>query len=649
VSPDRTLVASAIDRTVSRGRLAIAIEAAAAGSAVAAWSRPAGVAVAIGVAVWRARDATRTAAVRALERANRHARNVLVTFDEIERGALSVTPAVRDRVQEDAAGVVRSLAAGTPFRWRPGAWLTLIAVASWTAAFAIRPGMRRNGVAGIPSAAPAAVAAIAPSPLHVTVLVEPPPYTRVAAATLVDPPLVQAIENSRVTFSIEPRGAITVEVDGAARGLPAADARFTEVVKKSGYVAMRSEAGATRTIPITVTPDALPSVRVTAPARDLVYSGGNPRIAFDVRATDDYGLRSLSLKFTKVSGSGEQFTFTDGEIPLSIARSDARDWRGSASRQLADLNLQEGDVLVYRAVASDARPGGGEAGSDAYFIEISKVGVAAGDAFTLPEQESRYALSQQMLIVKTERLMQRAAAMSKMSDMEMLEASRGLAVEQRMIRSEFVFMLGGEIEDEEVEAAQSTELQEGRLANRGQRDLRAATIAMSQAEKFLTAASLADALRMERAAVAALQRAFARDRYILRALATRSQLDASRRLTGAVTQPIGWTRVLPDVPENRRAAQLQGLLEGLGDAAAQGRAGADARPALAVMAALAVRIDPESEALRQAAADLQRLADTWPTLDRDARPRALDPIVAVAAGEARRALADPPAAVGGPR
>ena len=48
---------------------------------------------------------------------------------------------------------------------------------------------------------------------------------------------------------------------------------------------------------------------------------------------------------------------------------------------------------------------------------------------------------------------------------------------------------------------------------------------MSQAEKLLTGANTAEALVAERAAVAALQRAFSRDRYILRALATRSQLD----------------------------------------------------------------------------------------------------------------------------
>ena len=127
-----------------------------------------------------------------------------------------------------------------------------------------------------------------------------------------------------------------------------------------------------------------------------------------------------------------------------------------------------------------------------------------------------------------------------------------------MIRAEFVFMLGGEVDDEEVEAEQSVELQAGRLQNRGQRDLRAATIAMSQAEKLLTGANTAEALVAERAAVTALQRAFSRDRYILRALATRSQLDPARRLTGSLADADGWRRVAPDVPANRASGAAAG-------------------------------------------------------------------------------------------
>ena len=48
---------------------------------------------------------------------------------------------------------------------------------------------------------------------------------------------------------------------------------------------------------------------MTAPARDLVYSGSNPGSHFEASASDDFGLRARSLHFKKVSGSGEQFEF----------------------------------------------------------------------------------------------------------------------------------------------------------------------------------------------------------------------------------------------------------------------------------------------------------------------------------------------------
>ncbi len=409
---------------------------------------------------------------------------------------------------------------------------------------------------------------------------------------------MQAVEGSALVLSIDASAsAVTVEQDGRTHTLTrGADGRFAERVRvtKTGYLAVIAET-ARRLIPVIVSPDALPVVRLTAPGRDLVYAGGNPRIAFDARATDDYGLRSLVLRYTRVTGSGENFEFKEGEIPLAVKSASAREWTGSVSRSLAELDLHDGDMLVYRAVAADARPGDGTATSDAFFIEISKLGVAAGDAFTLPEEESKYALSQQMLIVKTERLHQKRGSLS--AD-DLAEQSLNLAVEQRMIRAEFVFMLGGEINDEEVEAEQSVELQAGRLQNRGQRDLRAATIAMSQAEKLLTGVNTADALVAERAAVTALQRAFSRDRYILRAMATRSQLDPARRLTGTLAEATGWRRVPPDPTVDRRTALLQDLLRGIAELTAiQPPVSGSFRQRALVVAEEAIRIDPSSAAL----------------------------------------------------
>jgi hypothetical protein len=472
----------------------------------------------------------------------------------------------------------------------------------------------------------------------VTVTKQPPAYAGLPATTVVDPAQIDALQGTAIVLAVDASAErVTAEHDGVVHALTRdSSQRFNGRLDltKTGYVAIDTSGGGRRVIPIVVSPDALPAVRVTAPGRDLVYPDAAQRVAFDVRAADDFGLRSLSLQYTKVTGSGEQFEFQEGEIPLSISKANGRDWRGTAARTMADLALKEGDVLVYRAVAADARPGDGTASSDAFFIEISKLGVAAGDAFTLPEEETRYALSQQMLIIKTERLHARRATMSPA---DVSEAALNLAVEQRMIRAEFVFMLGGEVEDEEVEAQQSTELQEGRLQNRGQRDLRAATVAMSQAEKSLTGADTTAALTAERAAVAALQRAFARDRYILRALATQTQLEADRRLTGNLSQAVSWRREVPAPQVNRRAALLQDALAGIG---ALRKSTDGSRPA-AALAREVVLIDPESATLRKAAADLQRIADTWSTTSVDARQRSVDAIGSAIAAEAARTLAGP--------
>jgi hypothetical protein len=638
VSPDERRVIDAIAAAVRRGRMVAAFEAVAWGAAASAISPAAGGLVAAAVAVWRWRATGRTRVVRALERACPDSRNLFVTSDEIAAGRLAAAPSARPRVFADAAAMADRLDVRTVFPLARVRRAAVLAAVAWTLVFTAPlwrgPLTRARSAARSPE--PSSRTAQSPPKIHVSVTVQPPAYTGEAPSTIVDPPQIHGVEGSEVSLAIQSAGnRVVVEREGSSHALERGpDGRFADRAKltKTGYLLVTADDGARRLMSVVVSPDALPAVRVTAPGRDLIYAGGNPRIVFDATATDDYGLRSLSLRYTKVSGSGENFEFQEGEIPLEVTRTDARDWKGRASRSLGDLALKDGDMLVYRAVAADARPGDGSASSDAFFIEISKLGVAAGDAFTLPEEETRYALSQQMLIIKTERLHQRRGSLGQS---EWTEQALNLAVEQRMIRAELVFMLGGAVEDEEVEAAQSTELQEGRLQNSGQRDLRAATVAMSRAEKLLTGASTAEALLAERAAVVALQRAFSRDRYILRALATRSQLDPARRLTGNLTEAGDWRRAVPDVPANRRAALLQDLLRGIAELGQSGPAATWEQRAR-LLAEEAVRIDPAAAPLRDAATELQRAADGA------ARVRALRTAAAAVTVEARRAHADAP-------
>jgi Domain of unknown function (DUF4175) len=712
--------ADAIAAAIRRARALALAEAAGWGLAAWAISPIAAGLIAAVVAAWRWKSTSRASIVGRLEHAHPDAANLFVTADELTRALLVAKPSVRARVFADAAAGTQRLDLGAALPITRLVSVALMAALIWTAVVTThywrgRPSPTGQAVVSrstSPSSTPAGMR------LHVSAAIQPPAYTGLKETTVVDPEQLQAIEGSVVVLSIDASAdRVTVEHDGRARSLArGAGGRFTDRLQatRTGFLAVTTDDGARRTIPIVVSPDALPAVRLTAPGRDLVFSGGNPRIAFDARAADDFGLRSLVLRYTKVTGSGENYEFREGEIPMTLEAASTRDWAGSASRTLAELGLKEGDMLVYRAVAADARPGDGSAASDAFIIEISKLGAAAGDAFTLPQEESKYALSQQMLIVKTERLHRRRASLA--SD-DLAEQSLNLAVEQRMIRAEFVFMLGGEINDEEVEAEQSVELQAGRLQNRGQRDLRTATIAMSQAEKWLTGANTVEALIAERAAVTALQRAFSRDRYILRALATRSQLDPARRLTGGLGDATGWRRVPPDAPASRRTALLQDLLRGIAEITVrlkpdttdtrrpdvtdirrpdvtdirrpdvtdirrpdvtdirrpdvtdtrrpdvtdirrpdtsdagvpnmtQTASGVPvvsgfSRTRALVLADEAIRIDPASPSLRQAATELQRAADAT---DPGVRSSALAAAASAAAAEARRAHADAPLA-----
>src|SRR5262249_35052600 len=161
---------------------------------------------------------------------------------------------------------------------------------------------------------------------------------------------LRVIEGSVATVSIDSRAArVAIEREpGVATPLVrGGDGRFAQRVEltRSGYLLVTADDGARRLMAVAVAGDALPSVRSAAPGRDLIFAGGDPGIRFDVDAEDDFGLRSLSLRYTKVSGSGEQFDFEEGEIPLAVTRASGREWRGSASRSLGDLQLQEGDML----------------------------------------------------------------------------------------------------------------------------------------------------------------------------------------------------------------------------------------------------------------------------------------------------------------
>jgi hypothetical protein len=315
-----------------------------------------------------------------------------------------------------------------------------------------------------------------------------------------------------------------------------------------------------RLIALTLTPDLPPTVTITAPGRDLMASDVEQRVRFAINATDDYGLDTLALRYTKVSGSGERFEFKEADLPLTITRASPRKWDGVVERSLRDLHVDVGDMIVYYAIATDRRPGQERAVSDTYVIEIAQTGAAIAGGFAVPKDEDVFAISLNALIQKTEKLHARRA---KMPPPEFASASAGLAIEQRMVRSEFLFSMGthGRVEDEEEEAENSNEIQEGRLHNKGQSELTQAVDLMTLAERHLTDADTGEALKAQRAALAAVQRAQSRQRYFLRTIPIKSRIDQTRRLTGNLSEAASSQHPAPSGAADTHAALLRALLD----------------------------------------------------------------------------------------
>jgi hypothetical protein len=235
-------------------------------------------------------------------------------------------------------------------------------------------------------------------------------------------------------------------------------------------------------------------------------------------------------------------------------------------------------------MVKDSNPAADWVPSESFTIDVGKRLEFAGAGFAVPDEDRRYAVSQQMVIMKTERLQ---AERGKHAADDWAEQTRFLAIEQRMVRSEVVFLSGGEVEDEVEEAAQSDELQEGRLENAGRAEMLRAINEMSRAEARLNAGDTVQALVFERAALKALQRAFDRRRYFLRTMPERARIDASRRLSGDRKDAASFTRPsAPDAPDT--VAPERGLMGDLVSIAGNGQA---APPAVLARLALFASTD----------------------------------------------------------
>ena len=523
--------------------------------------------------------------------------NLVVTATALHVGAVDASERMRGEVARYAAARVQTVDAGSIVSLTQPAWLLVL-----------------SGVGAAAIMWTVATTTVAPAPTPddrvqtarlrlLRATITPPAYLGQMPLSLDNPEELTLPSGSRLRLDVEASTARVWIEEPATGPRPLREqgkGRFTlewTPNATTGVVLAAGDTGAkaeeSRLLHVIVVPDAEPRVRITDPGRDLGFATPPAFVDVTIEASDAEALQSVRLVYVRISGSGEAFDFDEGQVPVVIERSSERQWRGRARLSLQSIALEDGDAIVYRALVRDTSPDADWVSSDAYTIDVGKRLEFAGAGFAVPDEDRRYALSQQMVIIKTERLQ---ATRAQLSTDQWSEQTRQLATEQRMVRAEVVFLSGGEIQDEVEEAEQSHELQEGRLENAGRAEMLNAINEMSRAEVLLNGGDTARALVSERAALAALQRAFDRRRYFLRTMAERSRIDQARRLTGDVTAARPRTREPAEIPASS-AEELRALVR---DLAALAESGAAAAPALIARVA---SVDPSS-------ADWPRIAAT---------------------------------------
>lgn len=561
-----------------------------------------------------------------LERVAPSCNNLIVAADELLEHPTKASAPIAEIVFRQAAAVARPLDAATLFPVRRAGMLLGGAVG----VLALMLTVRNTNVSAAVRTTGADIAPVEIS--QISISVQSPAYTERSEKKFDNPPRVDAIAGSRLRVEVT-TGAQAVELetlDGKQTLVPSGNGKFTGTITAStdGFIALEPQSGSAKgtrkLVGLSVTEDRMPRVKVAAPGKDLMFPDGNRSLKLAIEADDDLALASLRLKYTKVSGSGERFTFVEGEVPIQTSRSSAASWKSAASWNLAPLNLEPGDMVVYRAVATDKRPGAPPSESDAYIAEVRAIGSDAAEGFAIDPDEERYALSQQMIISKTERLIAKRATLSAEAFAD--EAAQ-IAVEQRRVRAEFVFMMGGELADEpgpesdmtmldeHEEAEGEADILDGRGANLGRIALVRAVRAMSNASTLLIQTNVADALSREKTALTELERAFSHTRIILRALNVQERLDLTRRMTGPLLETGRLVSPLPEPVEAQRTVTLRRALAEVASLSAQSgpsaQASAQASTQASALAEMVLRVDASSKSLQEISATLNDAASAF--------------------------------------
>ena len=193
-----------------------------------------------------------------------------------------------------------------------------------------------------------------------------------------------------------------------------------------------------RILPVQAVVDGPPEVELLEPTRDLILARGQGEVTFRARARDPYGINDFKLSWVHTRGGGESFDFHEESRSWTTLEETEDGVEGSLTLDLAELGIGPGEVLHLRATASDVNdvtgPGTGVSRTRQVRViqegEEMQVNALLGFPLELAEEP---VLSQRMLLIMTEDLLDRAPGLSRD---ELARESGEIARQQLRLRSQ---------------------------------------------------------------------------------------------------------------------------------------------------------------------------------------------------------------------
>lgn len=216
---------------------------------------------------------------------------------------------------------------------------------------------------------------IPPAILSARILVEPPAYTRMETEARERLGNIQVVEGSRIAWELVLPEGVTARMlsDAGNRDFTERDGgHHLEIIAEESFTYRLivtdgdGRNATTGEIDLNVLPDNPPTVDITRPGRDIA-AAPDARVDIQALAADDFGLAGTILRIS-VSGDRQRqfllFQPDEGVEPV-------RERTLNTALNLADFNLQDGDVITYFIEAIDNREPDARAGrSEIFFIEI---------------------------------------------------------------------------------------------------------------------------------------------------------------------------------------------------------------------------------------------------------------------------------------